>query len=149
MNELFRMYKYNLKNVFRSKIIYKKASSIFLLEDVENEELIHKEFIEELNATFEIRQSSSPIFPIIKVYIKYSEEKFNVYRFKIKNIHPIFKRVPDIILKYLKQFLNEKPDDTYTDLGYFHPKTNLQAVKAQYNFQVADEWPGLKHLPLE
>lgn len=144
----FRMHKYKIKNSIESKIQFKKASSILLLEDVWNEETIHKEYIKELNATFEIDQGSSPLIPSIKVYIRRNED-FDIYRFKIKNMHPIFKEAPDIVIKYLKQLLNEKPDDTYLNIGNMNPETNLLAAKVQYNIQVVDEWPGLKPLPLD
>ena len=132
-------------------------SSIELKEIIDNECLIYNEYNSEKDILYSLYQGSSPMFPIMKFYIttnaKSNNPIINLYRISMEDLsvinednNPINKED----YEYLIDILKRKPDYTiYSDLGKFHPKTNLQALKAQYNFQVADEWPGLKHLPLE
>lgn len=144
-----------LKNAIeKSSAFFPYASSTEFREIITDECVIYEEYDSDNDILYVLAQSSSPIFPCMKFYIfhncgrtEYSidllkGDQFELYRVSLEDLS-VFGYMPVVYYDKLMYILQLKPSDRYIPLGEDRnnmSKTNLQALRFQYNYQVAQMW---------
>ena len=153
-----------LKNyINRSSARFPYASSAELREIITNESVIYEEYDADNDILYVLVQGSSPIFPCMKFYIFYMKlylikrneyyigllegnQRFELYRVSLEDLS-VFGYMPEVYYDKLMKILQSEPSDSYIANGEDEnnmSKTNLQAARFQYNFQVAQMWDWRK-----
>ena len=138
----------------KSSAFFPYASSAEFREIITDECVIYEEYDSDNDIIYVLAQSSSPIFPCMKFYVfhncertKYSidlleGDQFELYRVSLVDLS-VFGYMPEVYYNKLMYILQLKPSDRYIAFGEDKEnmsKTNLQALRFQYNFQVAQMW---------
>ena len=144
-----------LKNsIEKSSAYFPYASSAEFREIITDECVIYEEYDSNNDILFVLSQSSSPIFPCMKFYVfhncgrtEYSidllqGDQFELYRVSLEDLS-VFGYMPVVYYDKLMKILQLKPSYRYIPFCEDREnmsKTNLQALRFQYNIQVGQMW---------
>ena len=148
-------------SIDKSSASFPYASSVELREIVTDEYVIYEEYDSDNKILYVLVQGSSPIFPCMKFYVFYMKsyliprneydvgllegnQQFELYRVSLEDLS-VFGYMPVVYYNKLIHILQLKPLDSYIPYDENDvSKTNLQALRYQYNVRVAQMWDWRK-----